>query len=150
MSRSSIAARAILPVALLALLAAGCARAGTAGEGRRGSVVTAADIEAAPGDPLEVIVARRVPGVTLARAADGTLALYIRGGSSVNSANEPLYVLDGVPMAHAPGGTLSSLNRHEVASIEVLKDAASTAMYGLRGVNGVIVVTSKRTREPRG
>jgi TonB-dependent SusC/RagA subfamily outer membrane receptor len=134
--------------ALLAVLAAGCAHAAPGGQGRRGSVVTAADIESAPGDPLEAIVARRVPGVTLARAADGSLALYIRGVSSVNSAIEPLYVLDGMPLARALGGTLSSLNRHEVASIEVLKDPAATAMYGLRGVHGVIVITTKRADPP--
>jgi len=59
--------------------------------------------------------------------------------------NEPLFVVDGVPIAPGPGGTLSWLNPHDIASIEVLKDAASLAMYGVRGGNGVIVIKTKRS-----
>ncbi len=53
-------------------------------------------------------------------------------------------MVDGFPIKPGPNGTLSWLNPHDIASIEVLKDAASTAMYGVRGSNGVIVIKTKR------
>jgi TonB-dependent SusC/RagA subfamily outer membrane receptor len=116
----------------------------------RGNVVTAQDIERYPGKPIEEILEERVAGVEVVRAADGSLALRIRGASSANSPTEPLYVIDGVPAVSGPTGGLSGLNRHEILSIEVLKDPAATAMYGVRGANGVVVVKTKRLppREP--
>lgn len=68
--------------------------------------------------------------------------IQIRGISSVNGSNQPLYVVDGVPYDGDPG-----LSPHEIASIDVLKDAASAAIYGTRGSGGVILVTTKAGKE---
>jgi TonB-dependent SusC/RagA subfamily outer membrane receptor len=61
----------------------------------------------------------------------------------VNLSTEPLYVVDGMPVAAEPGGALKWLAPSDIQRIEVLKDPASTAFYGSRGANGVIVVTTK-------
>ncbi len=65
--------------------------------------------------------------------------IRVRGAASVNASSDPLYVVDGVPMT-----TISSINPSDIQSIEVLKDAASAAIYGSRGSNGVVLVTTKR------
>ncbi|MCG6187643.1 TonB-dependent receptor [Maribellus maritimus] len=69
-----------------------------------------------------------------------TSSIRIRGGNSINAGNEPLYVIDGV----IGGGDLNLINPNDIESIEILKDASSTAIYGARGANGVILVTTKR------
>jgi len=69
-----------------------------------------------------------------------SLSIRIRGTNSLNANSEPLYVIDGFPVSDQVG---FSLNPDDVASITVLKDAASTAIYGARGANGVILVTTK-------
>lgn len=86
----------------------------------------------------------RFPGVWVTRTPDGGIAIRIRGATSFRGGTEPLYVLDGIPIQPGPGGGLSGINPYDIASIEVLKDAASTAMYGVRGANGVIVIKTKR------
>ena len=65
----------------------------------------------------------------------------IRGTNSINSSNEPLYVVDGVV---GVGNPLSTLNPNDILSLDVLKDASATAIYGARGANGVIIITTKR------
>ena len=67
------------------------------------------------------------------------MQIRVRGAASVNASSDPLYVVDGVPMT-----TLSGINPGDIASIEVLKDAASAAIYGSRGSNGVIMVATKK------
>lgn len=67
----------------------------------------------------------------------------IRGRRSINASNEPLYVVDGVPMTSG-GGTIYDFNPQDIESMEILKDAAATAIYGSRGANGVILVSTKR------
>lgn len=72
----------------------------------------------------------------------GTLgSVRIRGNRSLNATNAPLYVVDGVPLS---SGGIETLNPADIASIDILKDASSTAIYGSRGANGVILVTTKR------
>ncbi|UZO80958.1 SusC/RagA family TonB-linked outer membrane protein [Aquimarina sp. ERC-38] len=66
--------------------------------------------------------------------------VFIRGVSSLGSSTEPLYVIDGVPLSQ---GFLRNFNQNEIASVTVLKDAAATSIYGNRGTNGVIVITTK-------
>lgn len=68
--------------------------------------------------------------------------IRIRGVRSISGTNEPLYVVDGIPF----DGNLNDINPDEVASIEILKDASATAIYGSRGANGVILVTTKKGR----
>ena len=68
--------------------------------------------------------------------------ILVRGMRSVKAGNDPLFVVDGIPFQ----GSIDDINQDDVASIEVLKDASSTAIYGSRGANGVILVTTKRGR----
>lgn len=86
----------------------------------------------------------RFPGVVVTRAPDGGLSVRIRGTTSIHGSNEPLYVIDGMAIRPGPGGSLEGINPYDIESIEVLKDAASTTMYGMRGANGVIVIKTKR------
>ena len=72
-------------------------------------------------------------------APGGHVRMRIRGDNSIKSSNEPLYVVDGII-----GVTSELLNPNDVESIEVLKDASATAIYGARGANGVVLVTTKR------
>ncbi len=146
--------RALLPVGLLVGLLSGCAHASSTGEGDvedapepsppRRATVTAEDIERAPGKPIEEVLASRFPGVAVTRAPDGGIAVRIRGATSIHGSNEPLYVIDGVPIQPGPGGSLFGINPYDLESIEVLKDPASTTRYGVRGANGVIVITMKQ------
>jgi TonB-dependent SusC/RagA subfamily outer membrane receptor len=68
----------------------------------------------------------------------------IRGATSINSSTEPLYVIDGVATQPGPNGSLPGVHPYDIETIQVLKDAASTAMYGVRGANGVIVIKTKQ------
>lgn len=89
----------------------------------------------------------------------GATSIRIRGGNSINSANEPLYVIDGFPYysdnkASSAGiingaptlNAMATINPGDIASIEILKDASATAIYGSRGANGVILITTNRGR----
>jgi TonB-dependent SusC/RagA subfamily outer membrane receptor len=107
-------------------------------------VVTAKEIDENPGKSIEQVIAGRFPGVMAVRTPDGGFALRIRGGSSLQGNNAPLYVIDGVPVDPGPYGALTGINPKDIATIEVLKDAVSTSMYGLRGANGVIVIKTKK------
>jgi len=92
---------------------------------------------------LEQLLAGRVSGVTVARGTRGGISIRIRGPSSFYLSSEPLYVVDGTPVTPEADGTLTWLNPQDIASIIVVKDAASTAIYGVRGANGVIVIRTK-------
>jgi TonB-linked SusC/RagA family outer membrane protein len=80
----------------------------------------------------------------------GSTTIRIRGGNSIQGDNEPLYVIDGIPFKNdgASSGSsfnvLSTLNPSDIESMTVLKDASSTAIYGSRGANGVVIITTKR------
>lgn len=135
---------------LLVSLVAGCAHGGPplpneeAEPKSSGSVMTAEEIERAPRRPIEEVLASRFPGVTVVRLPNGELSIRIRGTTSINARTEPLYVIDGIPIEAGPGGALSGINPYDIESIEVLKDAASTTMYGVRGANGVIIIKTKQ------
>jgi TonB-dependent SusC/RagA subfamily outer membrane receptor len=111
---------------------------------KKANVVSSETIANSSGQPIEKILADRVAGVRLGRAPDGSLTVQIRGSGSLNSGTQPLYVIDGVPITPGPGGSLSGINPYDIASIEVLKDAVSTTMYGSRGANGVILIKMKK------
>ena len=87
--------------------------------------------------------AARVPGLTVARTPDGRLSLRIRGVTSFDH-TEPLLVVDGIAIQPGMNDHLAGLNAEDIASVEVLKDASATAMYGARGANGVIVIKTKQ------
>jgi TonB-dependent SusC/RagA subfamily outer membrane receptor len=108
------------------------------------SVVTAEDIDRQPGQPIEQVLMGRFPGVTVTHAADGSVSVRIRGTTSIRGSSEPLYVIDGVEIQPGPGGSLTGINPHDIATIEVVKDPAGEAMYGVRGANGVIIIKMKR------
>jgi TonB-dependent SusC/RagA subfamily outer membrane receptor len=135
---------AALSVCVLIGLAAGCASAKTRREPQGRPMVTAADIERNAGQPIEEVLQSKVPGLSVSRTADGGVAVQIRGTSSFMSSNQPLYVIDDVPVQPGPGGALTGVNPYDIESIEVLKNPEDTAIYGMRGANGVIVVKMKR------
>lgn len=76
----------------------------------------------------------------------GTIgSIRIRGERSLTASNEPLYVVDGVPLMSASG--IETLNPRDIESIDILKDASATAIYGSRGANGVVIVTTKQGKK---
>ena len=91
---------------------------------------------------VEELLIGRFPGVQVYQT-NGGISVRVRGQNSILGSNEPLYVIDGMPVESGPNG-LIAINPNDVASIEVLKDPASTSMYGLRGANGVVVIKTKR------
>jgi iron complex outermembrane receptor protein len=94
---------------------------------------------------IEELIEGRAPGVRVLHHRDGSFRLQIRGVSSPSGRNDPLVVIDGTPTSELRSGSaLTSLNPADVLRIEVLKDAASTAFYGMRGANGVIVITTRQ------
>ena len=104
------------------------------------------EAEKQPVTRAEDLLKGRVSGVQVYDTPGGGIAVRIRGVTSPTGSNEPLYVVDGIPMAPGPGGALTGINPRDIASIEVLK-GASAAIYGVRGANGVIVVKTKRGGE---
>ena len=118
---------------------------------------------------LEQALQGAAPGVMVTQASSapgGALSVRIRGGSSVTGNNEPLYVIDGFPIENNPdaqnpsdGGRdatttvpsdpLAALNPADIESIEILKDASATSIYGARGANGVIIITTKHGQTAR-
>lgn len=105
--------------------------------------VKAKDIQKMPVASVDQALQGRISGVqitTLNGAPGASTTIRIRGGNSINAGNEPLYVIDGI----IGGGDLSTINPADIASIEILKDASSTAIYGSRGANGVVLITTKR------
>jgi iron complex outermembrane receptor protein len=98
----------------------------------------------------EQLITAKVPGVQVVdnNEPGGAINIRIRGGTSVTSSNEPLFVLDGVPLPVGGGikdgrNALNFLNPQDIASVTVLKDASATAIYGSRGANGVVLITTK-------
>ncbi len=140
--------RFLLQAGAIAALLTACAHKKTANAPPpvRQNGVTAEDIARAPEQPIEQQLMARVPGIEVARTANGNIAIRIRGGgSSVASNNAPLYVVDGIALTPEPDGGLPGINPYDIASIEVLKDATSETMYGSRGGNGVIVIKTKQS-----
>jgi iron complex outermembrane receptor protein len=99
----------------------------------------------------EQLVMGKIPGVrinTNGGAPGSGSRIRIRGGSSLNASNDPLIVIDGVPLVDGgisgSANPLSTINPADIENITVLKDASATAIYGSRGANGVILITTKR------
>jgi len=129
------------------------------------SSISSSDIKAQPISGLNQAMQGRVSGVQVTQssnAAGGGVQVRVRGGNSISASNEPLYVIDGFPVTNpSPAQGLSSgnarseafpnvlatLNPNDIESMEVLKDASATAIYGSRGANGVVLITTKRGKE---
>ncbi len=114
--------------------ATGSVEAITAKEFTKGNIVTP-----------ENLLSGRVAGVniTTSGAPGSGSQIRIRGGSSLNASNDPLIVIDGLPLS---GINLSSINPNDIESFSILKDASATAIYGSRGANGVIIISTKKGR----
>jgi TonB-linked SusC/RagA family outer membrane protein len=85
----------------------------------------------------------RLPGVELSQTSTrpgSTLQIRVRGARSLTASNDPLIVLDGVPFV----GSISEINSNDIKSLDILKDASATAIYGSRGANGVILITTNK------
>ncbi len=121
------------------------------------AVMKGVDLEQAPTSTFEQSLRGGLAGLQGAAsdgAPGGNTQIRIRGIGSINASSEPLYVIDGIPIqagsqsTNDNGGTssnvMASINPNDIASISVLKDAASTAIYGSRGANGVILITTKQ------
>lgn len=125
------------------------------------SSVSNKDIEGRGATSFDDLLRSRVAGVRVVSsdgAPGGGVSIKVRGGTSINASSEPLYVIDGFPVLSDGGeysvspvgaegsktNPLADLNPEDIESIEILKDASSTAIYGSRGANGVILITTKK------
>ncbi|CAM4291804.1 SusC/RagA family TonB-linked outer membrane protein [Zobellia nedashkovskayae] len=113
--------------------------------------VSSAELQERPAASLTQSLSGKMPGVSVSINSGrpgGKSNIRIRGNSSVSLSNDPLYVVDGIILVSSGLGNNSSpidyINPNDIASIEVLKDASATAIYGSRGANGVILVSTKR------
>jgi TonB-dependent SusC/RagA subfamily outer membrane receptor len=106
-------------------------------------VLTADDIAQAPAQSLEQLLVAHVPGLYVTRAPDGHTVVHMRGTTSLMLEEEPLFVINGIPLGPNPWGNLNAINVHDIETVEVLRDAAATAEYGSRGANGVIIIRTK-------
>lgn len=102
---------------------------------------------------LDQALAGQAAGVQVSQtngAPGGGVTVRVRGTGSISAGNEPLYVIDGYPLDAGFSqnqNPLNSINPNDIASIDVLKDASATAIYGSRGANGVVIITTKRGKE---
>ena len=136
--------RAPLSVCMLAGLAAACSTGNTNREAPGSpTTVTSEDLERNSSQPIEQVLQSKFPGVLITRVGGG-IAVQIGGPASFDGSTAPLYVLDGSPMQPGPGGMLAGVNPYDIQSIKVLRNPADVAIYGMRGANGVIVITTKR------
>ena len=107
--------------------------------------VSGEELDKLPITTVEQGLQGRAAGVQVTQAdasPGGAVSVRIRGGNSINFSNEPLYVVDGFPTDN-----IASLNPNDIASMEVLKDASATAIYGARGANGVVIITTRQGKE---
>lgn len=118
------------------------------GEQKKGSLtnaitsVSSASFRDQPVNRLDQVLQGRAAGVQVTNATGapgGSVRIRIRGSNSINGDNGPLYVVDGFV-----GADFSSINPEDIESLQILKDASATAIYGSRGANGVIIVTTKK------
>ncbi|MGA0558460.1 SusC/RagA family TonB-linked outer membrane protein [Larkinella sp. VNQ87] len=120
------------------------------------STVSADQIKNLPSPSPDQVLQGRSPGVQVSAGSGepGTSVMVrVRGATSINASSEPLYVIDGVPIVSqnlarttfgSPTNPLSDINPSDIESMEILKDASATAIYGARAANGVILITTKR------
>jgi len=107
------------------------------------SSVKSADLENSPATNMSQKIQGKAAGVDITQSGGqpgSTPTIRIRGHRSFSATNDPLYVVDGIPLEEG----INDINPDDIESIEILKDAASCAIYGSRGANGVIIVTTKR------
>jgi len=118
------------------------------------SRLTASDIQERPAQNILQAIQGKAAGVHVtSNFKPGELpVLRVRGNRSIGASNEPLYVIDGIPMVNSLGVnsfTMSDINPNDIASVEILKDASATAIYGSRGANGVVLITTTKGKKGR-
>lgn len=112
------------------------------------SQVKAEEIADKPVTDFRQALVGKMPGVQVMQPngdPEGTVSIRVRGISSATAGNDPLYIIDGMPVERG----IANLNNNDIESIEVLKDASSAAIYGSRGSNGVVIVTTKQGRSEK-
>lgn len=144
--KNSITLSTLLPAVLATLAVAGCSRsrpvsAPSPRPQHPAAAITAEDIDRSPSTSVEELLLARVPGLMLTRGPDGRTVMHIRGITSLFAEDEPLFVVNGIPLVSS--FSLGALNRFDIASVEVVKDPAGTSMWGIRGSNGVILIRTK-------
>jgi len=122
--------------------------------------VTAKDIQQIPVSNVQNALVGKLAGVQITQTngkVEGGINIRVRGAASISAGTQPLYVLDGIPLITdnessngAPTNPLLTLSPNEIESIDVLKDASSAAIYGARGANGVIIITTKKGKDGKG
>ncbi|WP_026728165.1 SusC/RagA family TonB-linked outer membrane protein [Flavobacterium denitrificans] len=108
--------------------------------------ITGEDLREIPAANITQALQGRIAGVDMTQTSSkpgSTMQIRIRGTRSLNASNDPLVVLDGIPFA----GSLADINPADIKSVDILKDASSTAIYGSRGANGVILVTTNKGKK---
>ena len=108
--------------------------------------VTGDNLRAIPSNDISRAIEGRVAGVQMTQTSSrpgSSMQIRIRGSRSLSASNDPLIVLDGIPFM----GSLSDISTNDIKSMDILKDAASTAIYGSRGANGVIMITTYKGNE---
>ncbi|WP_201300927.1 TonB-dependent receptor [Sunxiuqinia indica] len=134
------------------------------------SSVSSDDFNKGPQLSTQQLIQGKISGVNISQNSGkpgGSNTIRIRGGTSIGASNDPLYVIDGVPISTSdvgqsnignystnifdqePTNPLMTLNPNDIESVNVLKDASATAIYGSRGANGVIMITTKRGKAGR-
>jgi TonB-linked SusC/RagA family outer membrane protein len=113
--------------------------------------VKASDLVQTPVANIAQGLQARVAGVQISQnsgSPGGNISVRIRGINSINGSSEPLYVIDGIQISNGGGITdvspLSTINPNDIESVEILKDASASAIYGARAANGVVLITTKR------
>ena len=138
---TSLRLRPILSVSVGFAIA--CASGGRPPAESTSSTVTSEDLQRNPDEPIEKVLQSRVTGVLVRRTNDGGIAVQIRGATSFDGTDAPLYLLDGGPFEPGPGGALTGVDPYNIESIKVLK-GADAGIYGIRGMNGVILITTHK------
>ena len=115
------------------------------------SSVTSKTLEEKPVTTINEAIQGRVAGVFISQAAKPTddASIKIRGTNSISTTTDPIYVVDGLVMDNFASGW-GAINVNDVASVEVLKDASATALYGSRASNGVVLITTKKGKAGQG
>lgn len=124
------------------------------------STIKAADLNNVPVQSFEQALVGRAPGVQITQSSGklgAGVQIRVRGAASISAGNDPLYVIDGIPITSQDAGTtttepyspLADIDPNDIESIDILKDASASAIYGSRASNGVVLITTKRGRAGR-